>query len=382
MLTIKNLRMFAAVASLALMTLLSACSLWEKPLTADVEMMSPEQKFARDNPVTVGELARIQNEYPNVSPAEREILWVFNNGVSLKQLDELKEKSLEEFTPEDVDHYVSWLQEMEPSLTERVKHLALKGLGQPYDIYLLGEAPFEVWDTQPLFTFAQSDCVVFAEHVYAMSLAYDWRSFFAMLQRIRYKNGEIGNMTRNHFSLVDWDENNHWLVRDITPELAGDDAAPVSETSGRKKFFTNRVGIPANHLGGIEETTVNTNYVPADKIAGIQDKLQNGDLVHVIYSNMQHAGWCGHFGLVIRGDDGTVNMLHSTPPKVKIQPLMEYVDSRVAANVKRAEKNQAPFVGLKFLRLTENPIAELKKIDGPDAPIVTAPKGLYRDRMN
>lgn len=356
------------------------CALWEKPLTADVEMMSPEQKFARDNPVTVGELMRIQTQYPNVSSAEKEILLAYRHDISMKEFAELKEKPLEEFTPMDVNIYTAWLQEMEPSLPLRVRHLAMKGIGQPYDIFLLGEAPLEVWDTQPLYTFEKSDCVVFVEHVYAMSLAYDWRSFFAMLQRIRYKDGEIGNMTRNHFSLVDWDTNNGWLVRDITREIAGDAAKPVSETSGRKKFFTKRVGIPAEYVGDISETTVNTFYIPSDEIPAFEDMLQNGDLIHVIFSNDKGEGWCGHFGLVIRGEDGSVNMLHSTPPKVKIQPLMEFVNSKVEANVKRAEKNQAPFVGLKFLRLSDDPIAELKKIDGPDAPLVTATKGLYRDR--
>ena len=40
--------------------------------------------------------------------------------------------------------------------------LARKNLGQPYDIYLLGEMPFETYDPQPIYCLSKSDCVVFA----------------------------------------------------------------------------------------------------------------------------------------------------------------------------------------------------------------------------
>ena len=81
--------------------------------------------------------------------------------------------------------------------------------------------PFELHDSLPMFSLENSDCVVFAEHTYAMALSQSWEEFFWMLQRIRYKDGVIGVATRNHYTEVDWNINNSWLVTDISAELAG-----------------------------------------------------------------------------------------------------------------------------------------------------------------
>jgi hypothetical protein len=43
--------------------------------------------------------------------------------------------------------------------------------------------------------------------------------------------------------------------------------------------------------------------------------------------------------------------IHSTPPKVVEQPLMQYVETNVTKNKERAKKGQALFLGFKFLRL-------------------------------
>ena len=35
----------------------------------------------------------------------------------------------------------------------------------------------------------------------------------------------------------------------------------------------------------------------------------------------------------------------------------------------------ARFIGFKFLRLADDPLAQLRQLDGPDAPRVTLPNG-------
>jgi hypothetical protein len=42
-----------------------------------------------------------------------------------------------------------------------------------------------------------------------------------MLQRIRYRDGVIGVATRNHYTEMDWNVANRWLVTDISADLAG-----------------------------------------------------------------------------------------------------------------------------------------------------------------
>ena len=312
-------------------------------------------------------------------------------------LKQLKTKPLYKFTPQYLDIYLGYLQTIEPDLRSRIQHLARKCVGQPYQIFLLGEFPFEIYDADPLYSLDKSDCVVFSEHIYAMALSYDWKSFFAMLQRIRYKNGEIGMATRNHYTEFDWDVNNNWLVQDITEELAGDQTAWETTIVDRAKFLS-RWGIGQF----IPVDTVNWSYIPYELLPKVIEKLQPGDFVNIVRGN-ENNKWVGHVGLITVGEASIVNFLNSTSPKVEEEPLMglyqnaqkfnedrrKYNDEVRLKNQKIMARNQklrkknngmkSPkekklistkpyFYGFKFLRLREDPLWELIKLEGPFAP--------------
>jgi len=140
------------------------------------------------------------------------------------EIAKLVDKPLFTFTEAEVDQYLKFLSATEPDLRKRIMHLARKNIGQPYELYLLGEMPFEPYDPQPIYCLGKSDCLVFSEHTYAMALARDWPSFMRLLQRIRYRDGQLGVATRNHYTEADWNISNRWLVEDITAKLAGDTA--------------------------------------------------------------------------------------------------------------------------------------------------------------
>lgn len=283
-------------------------------------------------------------------------------------------KKVYEMTPQEVDLFIKEMRKEYPKLPDRVVAIAKRNLGQLYKLHLLGEFPFEIYDKEPIFSIENGDCVVFSEHMYAMALAYDWQSFFAFLQRIRYKNGEISVLTRNHYTLADWDVNNSWLLRDITPEIGGAKAEKVVEKINRTKFFKGRYKLDAEFAPENYETT----YIPAASLKDVAPYLKNGDFINFIRGKDKESEYCGHVGLITVSPDGTVNILHSISPKSVEQPFIEYVNDQIERNKERAKKGEVQFQGLKFLRLKEDPYSELVKIDGPDAPVVTAPKGLIK----
>ena len=145
-------------------------------------------------------------------------------GLDANEIAKLVDKPLYKFTEAEVDKYLKFLSATEPDLRKRIVHLARKNIGQPYELYLLGEMPFEPYDPQPIYCLGKSDCLVFTEHTYAMALSHNWPSFMKMLQRIRYRDGQLGVATRNHYTEADWNISNGWLVEDITAKLAGDTA--------------------------------------------------------------------------------------------------------------------------------------------------------------
>ncbi len=326
---------------------------------------------------------------PVVSLTPRELELAQARGIDGEDLARWQALPLNKLTPLELDRYLGFIHEFIPNLRQRVQYLARKNLGQPYQIYLLGEFPFEIYDEQPLFCLEKSDCVVFSEHTYAMALAQNWREFFIILQRIRYKNGIIGMLTRNHYTELDWDKNNNWLVEDITDSIASQFAKRDTVIIDKRKFFK-RFNIGQELLAD----TLELSYIPAEYVKDVLQFLQPGDFVNIVRgpeNSKDGDKYVGHVGLITRKSDGTVCFLHSTWPQVMEQPLTsvyfpydEYNGRRKAENdeirqynegirkkyagneqqIKKKIKAVKPlFYGFKFLRLRENPLGTLKSLE-------------------
>lgn len=256
-----------------------------------------------------------------------------------RSLKILKKAPLYGFSEKDLDAYLKFLVTDETDPMKRVMHLAHKEIGQPYEIYLLGEYPYELYDPDPMYCLEKSDCVTFVENMYAMALSRDWPSYFKTLQRLRYKDGKVGMLTRNHESVADWDPNNAWLFDEITAKLGGGTAAVPMQLTWRPAKFFAKWGIGQDK----QDVVVESTYIPADHIASILPELRDGDVVHIVRGNAKEQ-YVGHFGIVAHGDNGTVNMIHSAEPAVREQGILDYI-----------EKNKKETLGMKFLRPKPQP---------------------------
>jgi len=286
----------------------------------------------------------------------------------------LDDVPLYQMSEHQVDAYLRRLHAAQPDLRQRVVHLARKNIGQPYEIYLLGESPFETIDPQPVYCLHHSDCVVFAEHTIAMALSDSWPTFLAMLQRIRYKDGHISVLMRNHFTEADWNPNNAWLARDITTELADGVAVPFSEVVDRARFFKSRYDLEVQ----IPKQTWTDWYIPHERIETVKDKLGDGDIVNFVWGR-DGSAWVGHVGLLAREDTGAVHIIHSASPEVREEPIERYIQRMTSQPVStqpssETSNRKARFLGFKFLRLADDPWANLRRIDGVRAPRVTVPQ--------
>ena len=214
-------------------------------------------------------------------------------------MDEVLGKQVYQMTPQEVHRYIAHMHQAEPDLRKRIAAIGRQNIGQPYVLNLLGEYPFELHDSLPMFSLEQSDCVVFAEHTYAMALSRSWEEFFWMLQRIRYKDGVIGVATRNHYTEVDWNINNRWLVSDISAQLAGNDALHYDLKVDRARFLRTR----HQTVRDIPVQASRETYIGKDKLAPVLPQLREGDLVNVV-STRDGAFWVSHVGLSVIGPRG------------------------------------------------------------------------------
>jgi hypothetical protein len=290
-------------------------------------------------------------------------------------------KPLYRFTEAEVGRYLPYLQSTVPDLRQRVVRLARQEIGQPYELYLLGESPYEQHDAKPLYSLGKSDCLVFAEHMYAMALSRDWPGFLSLLQRIRYTDGRIGVATRNHYTEVDWNSSNRWLVQEITRDLAAGHGVSFAEKIDRSRFLRSRFHVESK-FPVIEHHDL---YLPYAEVARIAAQLQDGDFVNVVRGVVKpgaprdetygsHA-WVGHVGLVAHGPDGSLHIIHSSEPQVREETFESFIARETAHNRERDAAGKPRLLGFKFLRLADDPLANLRQIDGPAAPHVTVPGG-------
>ncbi|MDB5916395.1 MAG: hypothetical protein JWR40_629 [Massilia sp.] len=260
-------------------------------------------------------------------------------------------KQIYQMSPVEAGRYIAAIHQAEPDLRKRIAAIGRRNIGQPYKLNLLGEFPYQLHDSLPMFSLEESDCVVFAEHTYAMAMSQSWEEFFWMLQRIRYKDGVVGVASRNHYTEVDWNTNNNWLVTDISAELGGIDAPSYALRVDRARFLKTRHQTDSN----LPLQTSREAYVATDRVAAIAGQLRDGDFVNVI-STRNGEYWASHVGLVVTAADGTRNFLNSAAPQV----LEESFDAFIARTRAREGRNAAAgkpgqvLAGFKFLRLNDN----------------------------
>ena len=127
-------------------------------------------------------------------------------------------------------------------------------LGAPYMESPLGEEVLP--DTDPLIRFDAFDCTTFVETALADG---DSKS----LQRIRYKDGKIGFLTRNHFIESDWLQNNKKWAKNVSQRFA---PTKIRNVVIDKKSWLKKIH---NIDADITPTEVNLEYIPYENAKNI-----------------------------------------------------------------------------------------------------------------
>ncbi len=247
-------------------------------------------------------------------------------------------KQIYQMSPQEAGAYIADVRRSEPELRKRIASIARRNIGQPYKLNLLGEFPYELHDMLPMYSLTASDCLVFAEHTYAMALSASWEEFFWTLQRIRYKDGVIGVANRNHYMEVDWNINNRWLLTDTS---AREGEASYAMRVDRAQFLRSQHRVQTDMP--LQDTV--EGYLPVQHAQQAFASLNEGDMVEVV-SLRKGQHMVTHVGLVVLGADGERRFLHSAEPAVR----EESFDAFIARTQARPNNGLA---GFKFLRLND-----------------------------
>jgi len=244
-------------------------------------------------------------------------------------------KQIYQMSPQEAGAFIAEEWRSEPDLRKRIAAIGRRNIGQPYQLNLLGEFPYELHDTLPMYSLGASDCLVFAEHTYAMALSASWEEFFWTLQRIRYKDGVIGVASRNHYMEVDWNINNRWLLSDASS------GASYTMRVDRARFLQTQHNVQRDIP--VQDTV--EAYLPVERAMQDFQTLGEGDMVEVV-SQRKGQTMVTHVGMVVLDAQGQRRFLHSSAPAVR----EERFETFIARTQARANNG---LLGFKFLRLNE-----------------------------
>jgi hypothetical protein len=240
-------------------------------------------------------------------------------------------------------------------------------LGNPYVLGALGEGEEGEFDQDPLYRIDAFDCTSFVETVLALSGATSEEEFLERMNQIRYSDGVIDYVHRNHFTSLDWLPHliEQGFVKDITSTIvAPEDVRLAVTVIDKKSWYELKRGsdlrIYSEQLGPLEtkEKTeefqllgsdilpeqATIPYIPFEKVVGQGDfgplsKIPTGTILSIVRPNWNIKAKAGtninvsHQGIVIQKEDGAYFRHASYTQKEVVEvPLEEYLKTYLGSS--------------------------------------------------
>ena len=258
-----------------------------------------------------------------------------------------------ELSPSDthIQEELRRIHQQAASFAQRVEAVSELFLGVPYKLGSLGEGPDGEFDRDPLIRFDAFDCTTFVETVMALSLDSDLDSAVRTLQKIRYKDGQIGYATRNHFIELDWVPNNvrAGYLHDITSDVAGRNAVKVHKTVSKRKWYLRKslasleggfsenekrgLVLKLKHLGTrFPNKRATLTVLPLKELPLALAKIPSGTIANLVHVDQRYRDTIvSHQVILIKKSDGWY-MRHAASGKTveddPIEILARYKDAR------------------------------------------------------
>jgi hypothetical protein len=139
------------------------------------------------------------------------------------------------------------------SKSQRLEYISEAWLNKPYLLFALGEGQNAAFDQHPLYRTDAFDCETFVDTVLALTLSQNIDEFKKNMNKIRYQNGQVDFLQRNHFTGLEWNTSNQQqgFIQDITPSITHNHKSiylisqtPINKGGWYKHLSTNRIYLP------------------------------------------------------------------------------------------------------------------------------------------
>jgi hypothetical protein len=191
----------------------------------------------------------------------------------------------------------------ERALQSRMTQVSAYFLGTPYRLGPLGEGPTGEFSRLPLESFQAVDCTTLVEETMALSLEPDLDRALSVLQKIRYRGGQIVYFSRNHFPEADWIPNNikAGYLADITRQVAGDKTRTARKIISKKNWYSAKTEADLAGLGDLSaaqrhqlllrlrslaekvpDQAAELDYLPIKDLPAVIDQIPSGTIANLV----------------------------------------------------------------------------------------------------
>jgi hypothetical protein len=275
----------------------------------------------------------------------KKLIWLFVSAGLIFALACMAQKPVDKayfkMSAEEIDQDIRATVKQPFTNQQKMEYYSERFLGAPYELECEAEGEHGLYEKWPLMNLKQVNCMTYCEIVMALTLSEYYEEMFNVLQHIRYRQGIIGMASRNHYTMADWLPANRWCLDDVTRQVGGTDALPLTRTISHQTFFGKKriQNLPVF----LPDREVTIDYIPLDKLRLHEDSLKSGDVVALIQD--RPAIFSAHMLLVIKKDSLTFFRHASmSAGKVLDVPFGEYIQS--------LQKNPR-YQGMSFMRIKE-----------------------------
>ncbi len=177
-----------------------------------------------------------------------------NHAMDSKAIEQQADKTIQELY-----HRVRALPNT--SMAQRINWFSAQFLGIQYLLGSLGEGATARFDQFPRYRVDAFDCDTYVNTVLALVLADSLKSFQHCILLTRYENGMPSYIHRNHFTSIDWNQNNQrrGLLKDITLNITDENNKPAAIVSNtpidKSAWYAHKTAstIRLNHVNELEQ---------------------------------------------------------------------------------------------------------------------------------
>ncbi len=202
-----------------------------------------------------------------------------------------------------------------PDTSDRIAFLSSQFLGISYQVSTLTGSEAE--PEQLVINLRAVDCFTLLDYVEAMRHSITFDSFVGHLKKIRYRDGLVSYMNRNHF-FTDWAQYNQACISDVTGKVGGAQTHRIRKVLNVKtdgSFF----------VPGIPSVTRDMDFIPSGCIDDVVLGMMNTGDYAGIYSDRPGLD-VSHTGVIIRrGSDVVFRHASSIQGKVVDEDFGKYV---------------------------------------------------------